>query len=230
MEETPLLSCQNLVLGYGGHVVASGISFAVHPGDSVCVIGENGTGKSTLLRTVLGLQPALSGKILFAPEMRPGSIGYLPQQFPVEGDFPATALEVVRSGFQASHGLRPFFRADERRAANAALARFGAEALAYHPYRELSGGQRQRVLLARALCAGRRLLALDEPVTGLDPEAAAELYNALAELRREGRGVLVVTHDLPVGLANATHVLELGTRPFFGTKAAWNERKEAPHD
>ncbi|MBQ6103819.1 MAG: AAA family ATPase, partial [Kiritimatiellae bacterium] len=85
--------------------------------------------------------------------------------------------------------------------------------------------QRQRVLLARALCAGRRLLVLDEPATGLDPEAAAGLYRALSELRRAGIGILAATHDLPAGLADATHVLEVGPRSSFLSKAGWDARK-----
>ena len=220
-----LLRCENLALGYGGRVVAHGVSFAVRGGDGLCVVGENGTGKSTLLRTVLGLQPPLGGSLAFDLSVRPGDVGYLPQQNPVQRDFPATAFEVALSGCQARRGLRPFFRRAERRAALEALARFDAADLARRSFRELSGGQRQRVLLARAVLAGRRLLALDEPVTGLDPEAAADLYRALAGLRREGRAILAVTHDLPAGLADATHVLALGPAPWFGTKEEWEARR-----
>lgn len=220
--EEPLLACTDLAVGYGGRAVASGIGFSVRPGECVCVVGENGSGKSTLLRTVLGLQPALAGAVRFGSSVRRGDIGYLTQQTPVQGDFPATAREVARSGCQSMRGWRPFFRSRERRAADAALDRFGALPFANEPFRELSGGQRQRVLLARALCAGRRMLVLDEPVTGLDPDAARELYGALAALRREGLAVLSVTHDLPAGVADATHVLEIGPCGFFGTKAEWD--------
>ena len=220
--EEPLLQCDGLAVGYGARAVASGLSFSVGPGQCLCVVGENGTGKSTLLRTVLGLLPAVSGQVRFRRDVRPGDVGYLPQQSPLQNDFPATAREVVRSGCQSARGWRPFFRTSERRAADEALSRFGASACARMPYRELSGGQRQRVLLARALCAGRRMLVLDEPVTGLDPDAARELYGALAALRREGTAILSVTHDLPAGVADATHVLEIGPCGFFGTKAEWD--------
>ena len=222
-----LLRCSGLSLGYGGRAVATGVNLSVGPGDGVCVVGENGTGKSTLLRTLLGLQPPLAGEIRFAPDLRPGDVGYLPQQDPAERDFPATAREVVLSGCQARRGFRPFFRRAERRMAADAMARLGADAFARRPYRELSGGQRQRVLLARALCAGRRLLVLDEPVTGLDPDAAAELYRVLAALRREGVAVLSATHDLPDGVADATRVLELDAVPFFGTREEWAARRRA---
>ena len=226
--EEPLLSCESLAVGHGGRAVASGIGFVLHPGEGLAVVGENGAGKSTLLRTLLGLQPALAGEIRFGDALSAGDIGYLPQQNPVQRDFPATAREVALSGCQAMRGARPFFRASERRLAENALARFGAADYANRPFRELSGGQRQRVLLARALCAGRRLLVLDEPVTGLDPAAAEELYRTLAALRRDGRAILAVTHDLPAGLADATHILELGPRPFFGAKADWPARSGAP--
>ncbi|MBR4190927.1 MAG: metal ABC transporter ATP-binding protein [Kiritimatiellae bacterium] len=222
--QPPLIRAENLSIGHGTRVVARGIAFAVGPGDGVCVVGGNGAGKSTLLRTLLGLQPPLAGRIASDPSLRPGDIGYLPQSNPAHAGVPATAREVVLSGCQALRGLRPWFSRAERRLAEEALARFGAQELAGRPFRELSGGQRQRVRLARALCAGRRLLVLDEPVSGLDPGAAADLYRTLADLRREGRAVLSVTHDLPGGLADATHVLGLGPEPFFAPAAAWQRR------
>jgi len=223
----PLLSCRGLAVGHLSRPVASGIAFSLAAGEGLCVVGGNGTGKTTLLRTLLGLQPALAGEIVRGGGLGAGDIGYLPQQNPVQRDFPATVREVVLSGCQALRGARPFFRAAERRRAEDALARFGAAGLAGRSYRELSGGQRQRVLLARALCAGRRLLLLDEPVTGLDPDAAAELYRTLAALRREGRAILSVTHDRRDGLADATHVLALGGTPFSGTREAWLARAAA---
>ncbi|MBR1835920.1 MAG: ATP-binding cassette domain-containing protein, partial [Kiritimatiellae bacterium] len=135
--DEPIFTCTGLAVGYGGRAVAAGIDFSVGPGQCVCVVGENGAGKSTLLRTVLGLAPAVAGEVRPAGDLRPGDVGYLPQQNPVQGDFPATAREVVLSGRQAARGLRPFFRAADRRAADEALARFGADGFARRPYREL---------------------------------------------------------------------------------------------
>ena len=223
--EEPLLACSDLAVGHGGRIAAAGIGFEVRAGDCVCVVGENGAGKTTLLRTVVGLQPPIAGEVHFAADVRPGGVGYLSQQPPVQVDVPASVREVVRSGCRSARGPRTFFRGPGRRAADEALARFGAADLARRPFRELSAGQRQRVLLARALCAGRRLLVLDEPATGLDPEAAAGLYRALSELRRAGIGILAATHDLPAGLADATHVLEVGPRSSFLSKAGWDARK-----
>ena len=220
-----LLKCENLAVGYGNSAVASGISFAVKPGDFIAVTGPNGSGKTTLLRTIAGIQSAIGGFLAYAPEMRPGDIGYLPQQNPVQRDFPATAREVALSGCQAGRGLRPFFSKSEKDAANAALERFGAAAFAGVPFRNLSGGQRQRVLLSRALCAGKKMLILDEPVTGLDPEAASDMYSTLASLRDSGRAIVSVTHDLPAGVEEATHVLDLSGKPFFGAKEIWMDSR-----
>ena len=112
--EAPILACSGLAVGYCGRTVASGIGLEVRSGECVCIVGENGSGKSTLLRTLLGLQPPLAGEIRTGGDVRPSDIGYLPQQNPVQGDFPATAREVSRSGCQAARGWRPFFgtRAD----------------------------------------------------------------------------------------------------------------------
>ncbi len=219
-----LLRCESLDIGFSGRTVASGIGFSVSPGEGVCVVGANGTGKTTLLRTLAGILPPLAGTIAFDASIRPGDVGFLPQQNPVQGDFPATVREVVLSGCQALRGWRPFFSNEERDRAERSLARFGASGIASLPYRELSGGQRQRVLLARALCAGRRLLLLDEPVTGLDPDASAELYKTLSGLLDDGLAIVSVTHDIPAALAAATHTLELGREPFFGTIDAWMDR------
>ena len=219
-----LFRCESLSIGFAGRAVASGLGFSVSPGEGVCVVGANGTGKTTLLKTLAGIQPALAGVVSFDPSIRPGDVGYLPQQSPVQGDFPATVREVVLSGCQALRGWRPFFSRDERDRAEGSLARFGASDIASLPFRELSGGQRQRVLLARALCAGRRLLLLDEPVTGLDPDASAELYRTFSGLLADGLAIVSVTHDVPAALAAATHVLELGKDPFFGPIDAWMDR------
>lgn len=217
----PLLRCDNLSVGYARHTVASGISFSVGSGDCVAVVGANGSGKTTLLRTLANIMKPLGGTFSYDPSVRPGDVGYLPQQNPVQRDFPATAREVVLSGCQARRGLRPFFTKSEKSAADAALERFGAASFAGLSYKTLSGGQRQRVLLARALCAGRKMLILDEPVTGLDPDAAADLYSTLAALRGEGLAIVSVTHDLPAGVEDATHILELSGAVFFGTKEKW---------
>ena len=213
-----LLTCTNLTLGYDGHALVKDLSFTVNAGDYLCIVGENGAGKSTLMRTLLGLQPPLGGTITLGEGLRPGDLGWLPQQTPVQRDFPAAVDEVVLSGCQARAGFRPFYSRTDRARAAEAMEKMDVAPLAKRCYRELSGGQQQRVLLARALCAADKLLLLDEPVAGLDPMATAELYNLIAELNRSGMTILMISHDMNAALRYASHILHVGGASFFGTR------------
>lgn len=218
----PQLNCHNLTLGYEGRPILSDLSFTVNPGDYLCIVGENGSGKTTLTRALLGLQPPISGEITFGEGLSRRKIGYLPQQTVVQRDFPASVREIVLSGCQSRLGLRPFYNWAEKELARRAMERLSITGLAGCCYRELSGGQQQRVLLARALCATRRLLLLDEPVTGLDPYATAELYSLIAELnRRDGITIIMVSHDMEAAVKYADHILHIGDELFFGDKAAY---------
>ena len=213
------LTCKNLTLGYEGQAVLSDISFEVNPGDYLCVVGENGSGKTTLMKTILGLHKPLSGSIAFGDGLKQTEIGYLPQQTAVQRDFPATVREIVLSGCQARAGRRPFYSKEEKLLVQRNLERMSLAGYASRCYRELSGGQQQRVLLARALCATRKMLVLDEPVSGLDPKVTAEMYALIRQLNREdGITILMISHDVSVALREATHVLHAGENVFFGTR------------
>ena len=214
-----LLTAQDLSLGYDSRVIVRDLSFRVNAGDYLCIVGENGSGKSTLMKTLLGLQPPLGGSIGTGDGLMQNEIGYLPQQTVVQRDFPASVREIVLSGCQGRCGLRPFYNAADRRLAAENMARMGISELANRCYRELSGGQQQRVLLARALCATRKLLLLDEPVSGLDPKVTAEMYELIASLNREGVTVIMISHDIAAALRYASHILHIGAAVFFGTKA-----------
>ena len=218
MSRELLLSCRDASLGYERRALLSHLTFNVYAGDYLCIVGENGSGKSTLLKSLLGLLSPLSGRI-DCPAQREGAIGYLPQQTSAQRDFPATVNEVVLSGFANKRGLRFFYSAAEKSAALMNLGKLGVLELQNRCYRELSGGQQQRVLLARALCAADRLLILDEPVTGLDPAAAQDLYKTLRYLNKnEGMAVVMVTHDMENALREADAILHIGRdRWFFGT-------------
>ena len=223
-----LLSCRDLTLGYDGRPVAEGVNFSVEDGDYLCILGENGAGKSTLMRTLLRQIRPLSGTVETGDGLSFREIGYLPQQTVVQRDFPASVREVVRSGCLGRSGLRPYYTKEEKALADAVMERLGISRLAGQCYRELSGGQQQRVLLARALCATRRLLLLDEPATGLDLSAAAEMYGLLEKLNREdGITVIMISHDVHAALRYASHLLHIGERcqQFFGTV---EEYKETP--
>ena len=217
------ITCKDLTLGYETGVVAEHISFSVEEGDYLCIVGENGSGKSTLMKTLLGLTPPLGGSIETGDGLRLTEIGYLPQQTLVQRDFPASVREIVQSGCQARKGLRPFYNKEEKELAMEAMERMGIRPIANHCYRELSGGQQQRVLLARALCAARKILLLDEPVSGLDPIATAEMYSLIRELNREGTTILMISHDLGASVQDASHVLHIGKKVFFGTRDEYLE-------
>lgn len=223
-----LITCQDLRLGYDGQAVLQGVSFTVSRGDLLCIVGENGSGKSTLIKGLLGLKAPLGGRITLGDGLLPTEIGYLPQQTALQRDFPASVLEVVLSGRLNGMRGRPFYGRADRKAAHEALERMGMDELCRASYQHLSGGQQQRVLLARALCATRKLLLLDEPVTGLDPVATGELYNLIKLISLcSGITVIMVTHDIEAALRYATHVLHLGsTQLFFGRTADY--KKSAP--
>ncbi len=214
------LTCQNLTVGYDGRTVLQGLNFEVNPGDYLCIVGENGSGKSTLMKTILGLQAPISGRILTGDGLRKNEIGYLPQQTQAQKDFPASVREIVLSGCQGRCGRRPFYSKEEKRLAEENIGKMGIGSLTKRCYRELSGGQQQRVLLARALCATRKMLLLDEPVSGLDPRVTAEMYGLIETLNREeGITVMMISHDISAALKYASHILHIGDSVFFGTKA-----------
>jgi len=215
-----LLSCDNVSLGYDNTRVVEGLNFQVNSGDYLCIVGENGSGKTTLMKALLRLNPPLSGSITTGDGLKPNEIGYLPQQTLAQRDFPASVREIVRSGCLGRCGWRPFYNREEKELAAANMEKMGISHLANTCYRELSGGQQQRVLLARALCATRKMLLLDEPVAGLDPHATREMYELIAKLNQEEKvTIIMISHDIAAAVEYATHILHISHQPlFFGSK------------
>ncbi len=211
------LIVDNLSVGYDGHAIIEDLSFEVNAGNYICILGENGSGKTTLMRTLVHLQAPLAGAIRYGDEVGRHEIGYLPQQTYVQKDFPASVREIVLSGHQGHMGLRPFYSREEKQQAALNMERMGILDLEKRCYRELSGGQQQRVLLARALCATQKFLMLDEPVAGLDPKVAQELYELICGLNKEGLTIIMVSHDIDAALVHASHILHVGKQIFFGT-------------
>ena len=211
-----LIECKNISFSYEGKTIVSELSFNVEAGDYVCIVGENGSGKSTLIKGLLGLKAPSSGKIIFGGGLTQKEIGYLPQQTGIQRNFPASVREVVLSGTLGKSPLRPFYSLKEKNIAEQNMEKLGILNLSKRCYRELSGGQQQRVLLARALCATKRLILLDEPVAGLDPIVTSEMYSLIKKLNREDNiTVIMVSHDIHSTIDDSTHILHMGARPLY---------------
>lgn len=220
------LDCQALSLGYDQNIVVKDLNFTLEEGDYLCVLGENGTGKSTLMKGILGLHPPLAGNIVWGEGLSHRDIGYLPQQTAAQKDFPASVAEIVRSGCQGRSGLRPYYTKAEKNLAEENMERMHILEFRKRPYRALSGGQQQRVLLARALCASQKILLLDEPMTGLDSKVTAELYEMIDKLHKDGMSILMISHDMESAIGHSTKILQLGKKIFFGTKEDYLKKEE----
>jgi zinc transport system ATP-binding protein len=220
------ITVKNLEVGYEKKTITEPINFKVDRQDYLCIVGENGAGKSTLMKTLLGLIKPVGGEIIFGDGLKANEIGYLPQQTVVQRDFPASVREIVLSGCQARAGFRPFYNKEEKKLAEENMERMGITGLADSCYRELSGGQQQRVLLARALCATRKVLLLDEPVSGLDPKVTADMYELIDGLNRDGITIIMISHDIAAAVRYATHILHIGANLFYGSREEYMESDE----
>ena len=215
-----IFECKDVTLGYENKVVAKNLNFKIDQGDYLCVVGENGTGKSTLIKTLLGLIKPLNGEVIANVQGKNHKgVGYLPQQTQAQKDFPASVWEVVLSGVLNNDHRCPFYTKKDEAEAEKNMEKLNILDLKKRCYRELSGGQQQRVLLARALCATDSVLILDEPVTGLDPAASMEFYETIKDLnKKENVTIIMVSHDIKNALNYATHILHLEQEnDFFGT-------------
>ena len=215
--------CEGLAVGYSGKPLCNGFDLEINNGDYICIVGENGAGKSTLIKTLVGLIPAINGKVLLRGDIDKSDIGYLPQQREMQKDFPASVWEVVLSGCLDRLGFKPFYGHKERKLAADAIRELDLEDIKNESFRELSGGQRQRVLLARAIAGSKKVLVLDEPITGLDPVAAAHLYQLLNRLNQNGTTIITISHDISKALSAANKLLIMSDRPHLASEA---ERKE----
>ena len=206
-------------VGYEKRIVAGGINFEINEGDYLYIVGENGSGKSTFMKCVLGLEKPVSGSIVYGDGLKQKEIGYLPQQSYIQRDFPATVSEIVISGCLNKLGFRPFFGKKEKDRAKEAMEKLEITDLAKRSYPELSGGQQQRVLLARALCATGKVLLLDEPVTGLDPLDQKDLYRMISRINQEDKtAIVMISHDIENVLEYANKILYIGNEVFYGKK------------
>lgn len=221
-----LIECRAISVAYENKCIISNLTFSVNEGDYICIVGENGSGKSTLIKTILSLKEIIKGELILGEGLRRNEIGYLPQQTSIQRDFPANVWEIVLSGFMNKHKLTPFYSQKDKISADKNITRLGISDLKKRSYNELSGGQQQRVLLARALCATSKLLILDEPVSGLDPNVTQDMYQLIQAINKDGITIIMVSHDMRGTMKHASHILHLSNEgDFFGTVQEYRETK-----
>lgn len=202
-----LITLEKAQISYEGVTAVRDASFSIGRGDYLVIIGENGSGKSSVMKAMLGLVKLKGGAVRYGDGLKKNQVGYLPQEARAQRDFPASVEEVVFSGLVSRAGVRLFLSRALKERARENMDLTGVLALSKKPYRILSGGQRQRTLLARALCATDSILLLDEPVTGLDPQASGEMYAIIKTLSDRGVAIVTVSHDMRGALRDAKHVL-----------------------
>ena len=202
-----------LLIGYCHKKLLYFLNFSIEYGDYVCIIGSNGVGKSTLIKTILGLFPPISGKIHYDKNTKLESIGYLQQRLEIASDFPASVYEVVLSGCLNKLRWRPFYTKKEKAQAERNMKLLDIEKIRNKSFKELSGGQMQRVLIARAICATNKLIILDEPFVGLDQYMVRQLEQTIKKINKElGVTIVMVTHNFHATLKDTNKVIELSNK------------------
>jgi ABC-type Mn2+/Zn2+ transport system ATPase subunit len=220
-EASPLISLRGAVLGYDAPVLNE-VNLTIARGELIAIAGPNGSGKTTLFRTILGFLPMLSGTLMRNCALN--EVGYVPQSAALDSAFPITAREVVEMGGYGR--LKPYqrFPAAEKKRLENALAHVGLSHLGARLFFSLSGGQRQRILIARTLMVGPKILILDEPLAGCDPESQKAISDLLVKLSRdEGIAVFFSSHDLRMVQSVTEKVLRVD-----GGRVTWAEG-EAEH-
>lgn len=204
----PLAAFRGACLGYEDALVLRDVNLELRPGDLIAIAGPNGSGKTTLFRTLLGFLPVLSGGLVRHCAL--SEFGYVPQSAALDGTFPITAREVVAMGGYARFKRFRGPPATEKRRLNEVLEQVGLGHLAGRLFFSLSGGQRQRLLIARALMVNPKVLVLDEPLAGCDPESQKAIGELLIDLsRREGQAIIFSSHDLRMARGVARHVFRV---------------------
>lgn len=201
-----VIKINNLHFGYTSQdEILKGLNLTINYGDFLCVVGENGSGKSTLIKCILGLNKVSKEQINVKER-----IGYLPQMTEIQSNFPATIEEIVLSGTIPNNPKLFTYTKEDKEKANSIMKDLELSDIKKKCFSELSGGQKQRVLIARALCATNKIILLDEPVNGLDPRIANQIYEKLSQLNKENNlTVVMVSHDIDRALNYATRVVEI---------------------
>jgi zinc transport system ATP-binding protein len=192
-----IVSLSNVTVRYDDYVAIDGVNLDIFADDFICIIGPNGGGKTTLIKTILGTLPH-SGEVRLSQSLFNGSkrlIGYLPQHSTFDRNFPISVLEVVMSGLQSERGFSTKYSRADRKKAMQLLEKVGIIEVAERQIGEVSGGQMQRALLCRAVISEPKLLILDEPTNFIDKQFESELYDILKQLN-ERMAIVMVSHDV----------------------------------
>lgn len=216
-----ILKANNISINYGSIVAVKSVSFEIEEGEYVSLVGFNGSGKSSLIKGLLGLTPISHGSFEFHIPF--SKVSYLPQVNLAERDFPATVFEVVMLGTQKKTNRLPFYSKKDTLDAEEAMEMFNISELKNKRIGELSGGQQQRVLLARALCRKPEMLILDEPCAGLDAEITSDFYEMLVSLNIDSNiTILMATHDLEESKKHSSRIIEIDqTIKYDGSSKDW---------
>ncbi|WP_321334217.1 ABC transporter ATP-binding protein [uncultured Bacteroides sp.] len=227
---SPLISIECLSVAYENRTVLHNVNLSVYEKDFLGIIGPNGGGKTTLIKTILGLLKPSSGKINFYLNEQPVdhiSMGYLPQYNSIDRKFPISVEEVILSGLSSQKSLIGSFTHKHRDKVRQVITRMGLDGLEHRAIGQLSGGELQRALLGRAIVSSPQLVILDEPSTYIDKQFEARLYKLLSEINREC-AIILVSHDIGTVLQNVKSIAcvneTLDYHPDTGITSEWLER------
>ena len=235
MNKTPIIQIRNVDVAYSDNIVLRDINLTVYKHDFLGVIGPNGGGKTTLVRTILGLEKPVKGCITFlrdGKEVTDIKMGYLPQAGKIDKSFPISVYDVVLSGLKKDTWLG-YSRNQHKKVCNI-LERMGLEDFAKRSIGELSGGQLQRTLLSRALVSSPEVLILDEPDTYIDQKTKVNLYSLLEEVNKES-AIILISHDSGAVLQNVRSIAcvngTLHYHPYAELPDGWlDDKMECPID
>lgn len=218
-----IIKIENMSFGYTNSVkTLTNINMKIDEGEFIVIVGENGSGKSSLIKCILGLNKYQDGKITVEDR-----IGYLPQISEIQNNFPATIEEIVLSGTIPKNVRKIFYTKDDKKQAEEVMKKLNLYDMRKKCFYELSGGQRQRVLIARALCSTDKIIILDEPVNGLDPKIVTGIYEILNDLNKnQGLTIVMVSHDVDRCLKYCSRVIEMENGKIKKDVSASEYKKE----
>jgi ABC-type Mn2+/Zn2+ transport system ATPase subunit len=212
---SPLIEFRDVDLGYGKKKVLSNLSFAIHQGEFLGIVGPNGSGKTTILRAILGILRPQRGEILSKKNGEQLRMGYVPQRDTIDQIIPFTVDDVVLMGRYGRLGLFRRPTKQDKTKVRESLKHVGIEDLAEHSFKDLSGGQKQRTLIARALVSEPDVLVLDEPTNGMDLSSRTAILELVKHLHYEDNLTVIMVSHLLNDVANYVKRIALVEERFF---------------